>query len=372
MQTSNSIKYLTDLVKPSIKQLEAYKTAKSVEVIKNQYQLDDVILLASNENPLPPSEKIKTALLDNFDQLRRYPDPAVSILSDAISKKLQISKNELLLANGSAEALALFIGTFCDLDSEVIISQYAYAFFENQIKLYGAKPVIVPAKDYSCNSASMINAVNSKTRMIIIANPNNPTGTYLSHNILEELLKSIPPNVLMIVDEAYCDYVDYPDYPNTLQLRKNYSNMIIVRSFSKAYSLAGLRLGYAIAHSSIIELLQRVRLSFNVNQLAQIAGCIALEDTATLKMSLSLINEEKKKILKMMEENGIFYLPAAANFITFKPTKKASDVFVSLLKQGILIRDLNNYGLPDYLRVSIGTPDENDKFLSALTTALIG
>ena len=355
------------IAKNSIKKITPYKTSRSFDLL-NQNTSTKAIILANNESPLPPSKMVFEVIINSLNSLRFYPDPNGLILRQSIANFLSVKNENIILGNGSSEILLLLSSLFCEENTEVVLSEYAYSYYLNCIAVNNAIPIIVPAKNWGHNLDGMLKAITNKTKMIFIANPNNPTGTYVTESELKYFLNKISKNVIVVLDEAYFEYaqVAVRDYPNSLQLQNLHQNLIIIRTFSKAYSLAGLRVGYAILCEKIADLVHRLRLLFNVNSLAQIAAVAALSDTAYLKTSVDLVAEQRSYLLNGMKKLDLVCLPSIANFIAFTSTVSSKIIFNALMKNGIFIRELDNYGMQNYLRVSVGNPEENKKFLDVL------
>jgi histidinol-phosphate aminotransferase len=361
---------LMSLARSNVQKLKPYQTAKSFSESSERAHLLPHVQLASNENPLGPSKKVCSAIQDELQRLNRYPDPSGALLKGKLAEYLNISRNEITLGNGSSEIIALVLQTFIEPNQEVIISEYAYALFYSCTLAAGGKPVLVPEKAWRHNLDAMITTVNENTKLIFIANPNNPTGTWVTHYELESFLQKIPSNILVIIDEAYIDYVNEREFPNSLLLIKKYKNLIITRTFSKIYGLAGLRVGYSISHTYITDVLNRVRLSFNVNHLAMAAAHAALDDKEHVKKILKINRNGLEYLTTEFNRLNIQYIPSITNFITFELKNNAKEIYEKLINNGVMIRPLTNYNLPNYLRVTIGLPEENHIFITTLSRLL--
>lgn len=351
--------------KKHVLSMEAYQTAKPLHQIKHS-----IINLASNENPFPPPMAIQAKGHQVWDNLHRYPDPTGIELKTVIAERLACSVDHITLTNGSSEAIALLLQLFAGPGEEVIIANTAYALYETCIKMQGATPLKVSDQNWVHDLVAMQQAITAKTKMILLANPNNPTGSYINHQELKRLLEATPKNIIVVVDEAYFEYVTDHDYPDSIFLQKAHGNLVITRSFSKAYALAGLRVGYCIAHPSITDLLNRIRLSFNLNSIAMAVAKHAFNQVDYVEKTLAFIREEREKIQSQLKQWGIPFVDASANFIMMEFKDKALTIFNRLLEQGVLIRQLNNYQLPHHLRVSIGSARENECFLHALSQSI--
>ncbi|MFI4937934.1 MAG: histidinol-phosphate transaminase [Candidatus Berkiellales bacterium] len=359
------------LVHPALLQLKPYQPGKPIAECQRELGLTHIIKLASNENPLGTSPYVIANLLSEMNNLARYPDGGGFELKQALSKHLKVASDELILGNGSEDVLRMMLQTFVFGDLHIIIPQYAFIAYGILAKGLGLGVVEVKAQDFTADLPAMLKAINHKTRMIILANPNNPTGTYVTENALKEFMEKVPDNVIVVCDEAYYEYIHEKDYPQTLTWFKKYPNFMITRTFSKAYGLAGLRLGYGIAHPEVIELVNRLRQPFNVNHLAQVAGCLALEDQAFVQKGIALNERGKIQLEKGFTQLGIKYIPSAGNFIMVH-LKNDKDIYQEMLKRGVIIRPLAPYQLADYFRITVGTEEENEMCLTALKQVLTG
>jgi len=346
-----------------------YIPGKPISELQRELGLTRISKLASNENPLGCSpiavEAMQKAALD----IARYPDGNSYQLRDALAEFWKVRSNQILLGNGSNEVLELIARTFAGLGDEIIFSQYAFAVYEISTQLVGATPIKVPAKGFAHDLEAMASAITDNTKIIYIANPNNPTGTVFDQSVWNEFIAKVPKNVLVVVDEAYIEYAQAKmvnDYPDVMQDLESYPNILITRTFSKAYGLAGLRIGALIAQSEVIDLIQRVREPFNVNAMAQAGALAALQDQAFIKQSIVLNNQGMQQIEDFLNEKGINFIESYGNFITAR-FKNASQLNQELLKEGVIVRPQAGYGMTDYLRISIGSETENQHFIEALT-----
>jgi histidinol-phosphate aminotransferase len=283
-----------------------------------------------------------------------------------IAENLGVTAANIFLGNGSCEILALVIQTYAGHHDEVVLSDYVYALFETYIKAANARSVKAPAKNWGHDLDAMLACVTNKTKLVVIANPNNPTGTSVTHNEIKSFLTKLPSTILVLLDEAYYDYASEDDYPDSVALLKEFPNLMVTRTFSKAYALAGLRIGYAIADPSIHDYLNRVRLPFNVNSLGLLGASFALKDQTYLKNTVDFVRAEKKIMIAKLNELKLTYLPSAANFVAVH-FNNADGVFQQLLSNGLLVRQLKNYAMPDHLRITIGSQDQNERLLLCLT-----
>lgn len=349
-----------------ISNLIPYQPGKPIEAVERELGIVSAIKLASNENPLGPSPAAMIAAQKFLLKSHIYPDGGCFELKQTLSQFLQVNPVQLTIGNGSENVLEIIVKSYLTQNSKAIISQYAFLTIPLLIKSYGADIVCVPAKNFGHDIHKMIAAVDNETRIIFIVNPNNPTGTYTTADELNLLLESVPANVLVVVDEAYNEYIDREDYPDTLQLLKKYSNLVITRTFSKAYGLAALRLGYAVSSPQIADILNRARLPFNVNSIAAFAGQAALGDQDHIEKSIALNKQGMKQLIASLKKSNINFIPSLGNFITINVVAKAADIYQKLLHQGVIVRPLDAYDMPTYIRVTVGTTEQNEKFLAAL------
>lgn len=357
-------------INPSLLKLNPYQPGKPISELHRETGIEEehILKLASNENPLGMSPKAIKALshIELLD-LHRYPDGAAFDLKQKLANRLGVLPNQLILGNGSDEVLRFYAQTFVKPDEEILISQYAFQTFLIIAHMVSAIPVIVPATDWHHDVEAFIKHVGPKTRLMFLANPNNPTGTWFTHNALVYLLESLPENVLVVLDEAYYDYIDDPEYPRAIQLQQRFPNLLITRTFSKIYGLAGLRVGFGITHTDLNGLIQRTRLPFNVSIPAQKAALAALDDFDFVEQSL-IVNEQGRKQLEQgLMELGYHFISRAGNFITAEFPDDAMKYYQKLLQQGIIVRPLANMGMPNHLRITIGRADENNRILNALS-----
>lgn len=346
--------------RPEIKDLVPYKPGKPIEDVKREYNLTDVIKLASNENPLGYSPKAKEAMIKALEELNLYPDGNATDLKQAIAKKFNLSPDQILPSSGSDEMVDILSKTFLNAGDEVIMADVTFPRYEATAKMMGATPVIVPLKDFTYDLDGMRAAITEKTKLIWLCNPNNPTGTMFTERALIDFLEAVPKNIVVVYDEAYNEYVTRDDYPkNSLKLLDKYSNIVIMRTFSKIYGLAALRVGYTMAAPEIIMNLNKVRGPFNVNTLAQVAAIAALEDDAFIEESYRVNKEGKEYLYKAFDEMGVWYAPSETNHIFIDTKKDCNEVFVALQSKGMIIRPMGG----TYIRVSIGTAEQNQRFI---------
>ncbi len=356
-------------INPHILGITPYKPGRPIEEVKREFGLSEVIKLASNENPLGPPAAALAAIRRALRDINRYPDGGCFYLKERLCAKLSVAAKNVIFANGSDEILDLIVKAFVNPRQDEIITQDV-TFLEYKItgQIFGVKVKQLPLRNFRYDLGAIRRAVTKKTKVIFIANPNNPTGTYLKRKEFEDFLSSIAEDVIVVYDEAYAEYVDKDDFPSGLKYYKE-KNFIVLKTFSKIYGLAGLRLGYALTNGDFIDAMNRVRQPFNVNSLAQAAAAAALEDDKHIRRTQSLVWEEKAYLYRQFERMGLDYVPSAANFILVSARK---NVFTPLLKSGIIVRPMDMYGLAGYIRVTIGTKKENRMFIRALEKILKG
>lgn len=356
------------LALPGVQKLSPYVPGKPVEELAREFGLraEDIVKLASNENPLGPSPLALEALKNAFAELTRYPDGNGFLLKQALAERLGVSTSMITLGNGSNDILELITRAFVSPQHEVVFSEHAFAVYPIVTQAVGARPVVVPARDWGHDLDAMAAAITPATRLVFIANPNNPTGTWIERPALERFLAKVPENVIVVLDEAYTEYVETGDVPNGLDYLTQYPNLLVSRTFSKAYGLAALRVGYGICQPAIADAMNRVRQPFNVNSLAQAAALATLEDEAYLAESRRINREGMAQLEAGFTSLGLSWIFSRGNFIAVDLGREAAPVFQGLLRQGVIVRPVANYGMPNHLRVSIGLPEENQRFLEVL------
>jgi histidinol-phosphate aminotransferase len=359
-----------ELAAPGVRGLTPYQPGKPLAELEREYDITDAIKLASNENPLGPSPLAVAALREVLADLARYPDGGGFVLRHALSLRLGVGTDQITLGNGSNDVLELVARVFVTPEDEVIYSEHAFAVYPLVTQALGARAVVTKARDFGHDLVAMARAVTRHTRLVFIANPNNPTGTWLAADDLEGFVRGLPPHVIVVVDEAYFEYVTDPDYPNALHWLGRYPNLVITRTFSKAYGLAGLRVGYAVSHPAIADLLNWVRQPFNVNSLALAVAAAALDDEDHLARARAVNAAGMAQVTAGITALGLAYIPSVGNFVAVDVGRPAGPVYEALLRQGMIVRPVANYGLPHHLRVTIGLPAENARFLDALARAL--
>lgn len=358
------------LANPHIQNITPYQPGKPIEEVERELGIPSVIKLASNENPLGASPLALASAQNALLKAHMYPDGGCYDIKQALAKFLKVDPTQLTIGNGSENILELIAKAYLTKNSAAVISQYAFLTIQLLITSYAADMITVPALEFGHNVNAMIAAITEKTRIIFVVNPNNPTGTYLSATEIKLLLDSVPPRVLIVIDEAYHEYIEPSEQIDLISLLKNYPNLLITRTFSKAYGLAGLRLGYAVSSPEIADVLNRARLPFNVNYIAAAACVSALQDQEHIQKSLTLNKVGMQQLGDGFKKMNIATIPSRCNFITINTQQNALEIYQKLLYQGVIVRPLTAYGLPTFLRITIGTPDENEKLLRALHEVL--
>ncbi|MGL4655212.1 MAG: histidinol-phosphate transaminase [Sarcina sp.] len=353
-------------VRDEINDVAKYVAGKPISEVKRELGLSRVVKMASNENPLGCSDKVKEALKRAIDETFLYPDASNHELIEVLAKHLKVSKDEIFLGGGSSSLIKVICNTVLSKDDESIMADLTFPLYENYTKLMGAKAVKVPLKNMKLDLNAMVNAITDKTKIIWLCNPNNPTGTVFTKEEVKRVLGKIPNNVLIVMDEAYIEYVTDNAFPDSLEIRKNRKNFLILRTFSKAYGLASLRVGYGIADKELVSYFNRVINPFEVNLYAQKAAVTSLKDTEYLCRVIMYNHVERERIYKGLDEVGIEYVKSQANFILFKSIGEDKLLADFLLKKGFIVRPGYLLGCEGYIRVSIGTEEDNKEFLELL------
>lgn len=355
-----------------VQALSPYQPGKPIEELARELGLNpaEIIKLASNENPLGPSEKALAAARKALEELCLYPDGNGFELKQALANRFGVGMDQITLGNGSNDVLEVIARCFADTNSEVVFSQYAFAVYPIVTQAIGAKAVSVPANEWGHDLDAMAAAVTERTKLVFVANPNNPTGTVHTAGAIEAFLDKVPERVLVVLDEAYCEYLTGDEYPDGIKLLERYPNLIVCRTFSKAWGLAALRVGYAISSPAIADVLNRVRQPFNVDSIALAAATAVLQDEAYLNRSREVNKAGLRQLSEAFELMGLPYIPSAGNFIAVEVGDQALGIYQALLSHGVIVRPVAGYGMPRHLRVSVGLPEENQRFLDALSQSL--
>lgn len=354
-----------------VKAIAPYQGGRPIEEIARAYGLapDRIVKLASNENPLGMPDSAREAMTKAISQLGRYPDGNGFDLKQALAARHSVPADWLTLGNGSNDILELAARALCSAGESIVYSQYSFAVYALATQSLGAKAIVVPARDLGHDLDAMVRAVRDDTRLVFVANPNNPTGTYLSGDALERFFDSIPSRVAIVLDEAYTEYLEPQLRYDAIQWVRRFPNLIVSRTFSKAYGLAGLRVGFAVAQPPITDLLNRIRQPFNVNSLAQAAAIAALGDEAFLEKSRVLNRAGIAQLQAGFERLELRYVPSYGNFVLVE-VGDAAAVNEAMLRAGVIVRPVANYGLPTWLRITVGLAHENEAVLKVLGQAL--
>jgi len=367
----NIMTQLQNLAPDYVRAIAPYQPGKPISELAREMGLEEssIVKLASNENPLGVSPKAMAAMQAELADIARYPDGNGFILKDAIHKKFGVSHAQIVLGNGSNDVLELAARAFLAPGVSAVYAQHAFAVYPLVTQATGARGIAVPAKDYGHDLDAMRRAIAADTRLVFIANPNNPTGTWLPKAALHAFLKSVPDNVLVVLDEAYDEYLADDRKSEAIAWLAEFPNLILTRTFSKAYGLAGLRVGFALAHAEVADIVNRVRQPFNVNSMALAAAAAALDDDDFVRRSRNLNDAGMAQITAGVQALGLDYIPSYGNFVSVR-VGDAGAIYQKLLKQGVIVRPVAGYGMPEYLRVSIGLASENARFIEALQTCL--
>ncbi|WP_299872461.1 histidinol-phosphate transaminase [uncultured Cocleimonas sp.] len=360
-----------------VQNLQPYLPGKPIDELERELGVTNTLKLASNENPMGPSPLVIAALNKTQENIALYPDGNGFILKQKLSEILKVNQQQITLGNGSNDVLDMVARAFLCEGREAIYSQYAFAVYPISIqsvnatgKAAEALPVDHETNPYGHDLTAMKGLITDKTRVIFIANPNNPTGTWLKSDELHEFIADVPKDIVVVVDEAYFEYVKEDEYPDTVQWLEEFPNLIVTRTFSKIYALAGLRVGYAICSEEIADLLNRVRHPFNVNSMAIDAATAALNDQAHLENCVDINTKGIKFWRAACQYRGLDYIPTVGNFITIDMEQNAVPLYEAMLREAVIVRPIPNYGLPNHLRITISTAEENQRCLDALDVAL--
>ncbi|MRI34488.1 histidinol-phosphate transaminase [Endozoicomonas sp. OPT23] len=351
-----------------VQSLHPYLPGKPVDELAREQGLavESIVKLASNENPLGPAASSTAAISHMLSELARYPDGNLYNLRVTLSEKLAVKPEQLTFGNGSNDVLVLLAECFLKEGCSAVFSQYAFVVYPIAVQASGAESIVVPAKDFGHDLEAIGAAIRSDTRMVFLANPNNPTGTAFGTAEFTDFMAKVSEDVIVVLDEAYFEYADGGDHPDGVQLLNQYSNLVITRTFSKAYGLAGARVGYSVSSPEIASILNRLRQPFNVNNLAEAAAVAVLNDDEYLQQSRDVNSEGKALLEKGLAQLGYRFIPSSGNFITFDTGMDGVACYQKLLEKGVIARPVANYGMPNHLRVSIGLKEENERFLEAL------
>lgn len=360
-----------ELFKKHITSVHPYEPGKPMKELAREMGLKRIVKLASNENPLGPSKKALAAMKKAIADVYLYPESSCHDLVQKLKSKIGMSERQIIIGNGSNEIIELLFRGFLNEGDEVLSSETSFLVYPILTQVCGGRYVTVPMKNYRFDLQALAGAISSRTKLIFIANPNNPTGTYVTAAEVKGFLDLVPENVIVCFDEAYVDFVDAKDFPDALKLLKQKKKQIVIlRTFSKSYGLAGLRVGYGVASEEIIQYLHKVRQPFNVSLIAQAAATAALDDRAFLSKTQKLVRDGRVFFYKALDQMGLRYLPSQANFVLVDAACDADRLFQDLLRYGMIIRSMKAYGLPSWIRVTMGTKKQNTLFFKLLKTCL--
>ena len=364
------MKKIENLIRYNILNLKPYIPGKHIEEVERELGIKNIIKLASNENPLGPSPLAISAIKKYLNKISLYPDGNCFLLKNKLSKKLMVKPENLIFGSGSDEIIHLIVLAFLNKGDEVITCHPSFLIYETNTILMNGRLKLLPLKNFTFDLEGISKAVTNKTKLIFIANPNNPTGTIVKKNEVKNFLKKLRDDIIVVFDEAYYEYVDSQDFPDTLKYIRQNKNLVVLRTFSKIYGLAGLRIGYGIAKPEIINYLNRVREPFNVNSVAQIAASTALGDIQFVKMSRRVNTDGKKFLYEEFNKLNIFYVPTQANFIFLDTNMDSQILFNKLLKEGIIVRTGDIFGKKNFIRLTIGKMEELKRFVKSFKSAL--
>ena len=358
------------LHRQQIMEIKPYVPGKPVEEVERELGISDIIKLASNENPLGPAPAALKVMQEMINKVAAYPDGNCYYLKNALAEKLGLSFSHLIVGNGSDEVIKLIAEAFLDEGDEMIMANPSFSEYDFAAKIMGARTVAVPTKKYTHDLDAMAAAVTDKTKLVFVCNPNNPTGTMVGIEDVKAFLDKLPQGVITVFDEAYFEYVVDADYPDTLEFVREERDVVVLRTFSKIYGLAGLRIGYGIAKPELIGLISRVKEPFNVNMLAQGAALAALGDEEHVKNSVAMNEQGKKYLYTEFERMNLPYVPTHANFIWVQIKADCQKAFAKLMRLGVIVRTGDIFGAPDVIRVTVGTTEQNKRFIEALEKVL--
>ncbi len=350
--------------------IKPYKPGKPIEELEREYGIKDSIKLASNENPLGPSPKAVKAMEAAVHRLHRYPDGSGYALTEKLSEKLGVGPETIVLGNGSDDVIGMLCRTLLAPCDEAVMTAPSFLMYEILVRSVGARPVFVPLNNLAVDLDAIVSAVTDRTRLVFINNPNNPTGTFICQDEFERFLKQLPPSLGVVLDEAYVEFARDPRCLDGLSLLEKNSQIAVLRTFSKAYGLAGIRIGYGVMAPELAELLHRIRQPFNTSLLAQEAAIAALDDKAFFERTLRLVATELDFLQQALKELGVSCFPTQANFFLIDVGRDADQVFEEMLKKGVIVRSMVSYGYPRYIRINTGTREENIRFLDAFEAVM--
>jgi histidinol-phosphate aminotransferase len=355
-----------NLARKGILKIISYIPGKSIEEVQKEFGAKRWTKLASNENLLGPSPKAVAAIRKELSKIYLYPEGPCTVLRRALAEKFALPEERVVISNGADNLILMIANAFVDEGDEVVMADPTFSVYTNVTQIMGGKPIKVKLKDFTHDLDTMLKKVNRKTKLVFICNPNNPTGTTVSLGSFNYFLSKLPKRVIVILDEAYGDFVEDAFYPNGLDYIREKRQLIVLRTFSKVYGLAGLRIGYALGREDLVDCLYQVRDPFPVHRLAQVAAVAALNDEDHAIKSIQLVYEGKRYLYKELDRLGLSYIPSQANFILIDFEKDSEEIFQALLREGVIIRPGKIWGYPTFARVTIGRMDDNRRFIKAL------
>jgi len=366
-----------ELAVPGVQGLAPYEPGKPIEALAREYGLSDIIKLASNENPRGPSPRAVEAARVALESVHRYPDGAATELRGRLADRHGVSASAITVGNGSNDVLDMIARVFLGPGTNAVFSRHAFAVYPIATRAAGAAANVAPARPpddpeapYGHDLKAMAAAVDADTRLVFVANPNNPTGTWIDGDALQDFLRGLPDHLVAVVDEAYFECADVPGYPDATRWLDAFPNLVVTRTFSKVHGLAGLRCGYCLSSPAIADLLNRLRHPFNVNSAALAAAAAALDDEAFLAESVANNTRGRDRLTTGLRELGLEVIPSAANFVAVDVGRDAAAVYEALLREGVIVRPVGGYGMPNHLRISVGVDSENERLLDALGRVL--
>jgi histidinol-phosphate aminotransferase len=362
--------HMKKLVRSGVEDLIPYPPGKPMEELERELGISGSIKLASNENPLGPSPKAVEAILEAVHKLNRYPDGSGYYLKTTLSRKFGMPFERIILGNGSNEIIELLIRTFLSPGEHVVQAFPTFLVYEKIVKGAGGTVTSVPLSGFRIDLDEVSQAIASNTKLVFINNPNNPTGSILSEEEMQDFLKAIPGDVLVALDEAYIEFASDRNTAQGIRLLESFPSIVVLRTFSKLYGLAGLRVGYGFARTELVDYMNRVRQPFNVNALAQAAATAAMDDDAFVSQTLRLIRDGMEYLFGELEAMGVEYLPTQTNFFLIKVPQGGKRTFDLMLREGVIVRAMDSYGLPDFIRINVGLPEENERFIRTLKKVL--
>ena len=357
------------LVIPSIEKLVPYEGGKPVEELIREFGVSSAVKLASNENPLGASPRGVAAAKQAIDEVFRYPDAAAFRLREKLAQRHGVTQSEVLHGHGSCELIELAIRTFATAEHHIVFTQPSFSMYSVAANAHGVPYTAVPVRDWRHDVDGLLDAITSQTRLLLVDNPNNPVGSYLTKDEVTRLLRDVPEEVIVVMDEAYFEYADANDYPDSLKLRDQRERLIVLRTFSKIYGLAGFRVGYGIGNATLLSYMNRIRAPFNVGWVSQEAAIGALDDDEFVRQSQELNREQRAYLTKELERRGFAVVPSQANFLLVDFQRPGRALYDALLREGVIVRPFA--ALPSCLRITVGTPDENSRLLAALDSATL-